>query len=162
MTTRSLFAALSCLLQASLLAVSAACHAPAGSGDAGPPVDAAMTDAGRGDAAPTDAAGTDAAASTDAAGADAGTDTFPCAGSRCLVNTEYCYQVFSGVRSPHPEQRSPVERDADGGATVGCNSLPAACIGMPTCACLLPDIKGCPSLLCQEKDGGFYLTCALP
>lgn len=151
MTSRIRFQTLCRPILASLLAASAACHPPSGTADAALPADPAA--APHADAAPVDAAMV-----------DAGARTFPCWRGACLRDGEYCYQVFSGVRSPGAERRSPVERDADGGATVGCNSLPAACMGTPMCGCIVADIKTCPSLLlrCEEMAGGFYVACLLP
>ncbi len=124
------------------------CHSPGPSELPGPEGDASIRDA---------AAGGDAAGAAGDAGADGGSSaTFPCGFSTCSAGTEFCYQIEAGARP----------QSGDGGVTAGCNPIPQVCLPGPKCDCLKSLVQGCPSapglLSCQQMDGGFYVTCALP
>ncbi len=86
----------------------------------------------------------------------------PCLGATCGA-AEFCYVRLAG--RPVPPDAGVIDAGpADAGVIMpGCNALPAACAGTPTCACLLANVGMCfGALTCSEDADGPRVTCSLP
>lgn len=87
--------------------------------------------------------------------ADAG--LFDCGGCACDGTTHYCAQASGGHVLPPADAAACPE--PDGGSGFGCQPLPAACGGVPTCGCLPQTSDACS---CEDVGGGLQVMCVYP
>jgi hypothetical protein len=96
----------------------------------------------------------------DSSGGQAGptcATTFNCDDNLCLLGQEFCYGAITSVGGSVAGSSG-----AQTGNTYTCRSLPATCIGNPTCACVCPQGNcGIPIFCtCSAINGALQIACS--
>jgi len=76
--------------------------------------------------------------------------TFQCGGASCSTDSEYCYDMVSGVAGVSP--------------TGGCDALPLECDGAPSCDCVMGHVAFTCGVtpMCSAVSGAITVVCPSP